>query len=474
MNSRNPNQVDLTKLFEDGEKEAHKNQQDYSYSVAYAIADYPLSHIPGYYAAGCSEPVEAGHPLGYGTFCDYFIAGIASTIVIFYNRFEPIAKTNELSSNQPSFEKLAEAITEFERNVSNTFVVQAEIQSKPTSSCVVQLCTGGRIEIPESVTVRSTLLGSVDDGNKTRSLLRIEIDASSDEGRLICQLANEIARLTALPKTIAVANPDGKVQGEIESAVPKALGSMRSEAINVLCTGTSCDNPSYAYYKATRDIEDFALNHAEGCVAMNITRLGRRELRIQHSANNGVPCGRSYSGKVYIDVVFASDTKLGRDIDVDLRGDVESATPDGDRDFTSAFQITPSESVKITLKSVLLLRGVDIPAHPDGYLRLKVQIFQDGKQVAVREIGGTDLTPAGPGKHVVTKAFEESLPPGKYSARFDFTSYWKYGGRMSYSTQATLEGDSEQKWSHQLIAAKGQKNPTYETEKIAFEIIKGS
>ena len=70
-------------------KEFASKQDDYNKSVAYAIDQYPLSDLPGYYTDGCSSVVEAGYPLGRGRFCDYFILAAGSTIVVFYNRFQP-------------------------------------------------------------------------------------------------------------------------------------------------------------------------------------------------------------------------------------------------------------------------------------------------------------------------------------------------------------------------------------------------
>lgn len=66
------------------------NRDNYKYSAAYNLGDFPLPLYPAFYS-GCSKVVDAGHPLGRGRFCDYMIIGAASTIVIWYNRFESIA-----------------------------------------------------------------------------------------------------------------------------------------------------------------------------------------------------------------------------------------------------------------------------------------------------------------------------------------------------------------------------------------------
>lgn len=65
------------------------NRNNYKYSAAYTVGDFPLSLFPAYYS-GCSKTVDAGPPLGRGRFCDYMIIGAGSTIVIWYNRFESV------------------------------------------------------------------------------------------------------------------------------------------------------------------------------------------------------------------------------------------------------------------------------------------------------------------------------------------------------------------------------------------------
>lgn len=162
--------------------------------------------------------------------------------------------------------------------------------------------------------------------------------------------------------------------------------------------------------------------------------------------------------------------------DVDLLDLSNVDKPRNEDDLTdisvdSELTVVSASTLRITIHSVLTLSGVRIPAQGSGYLILWADVYQEnGDYRGKLRIGGPDLTPAGPSGSYRSEKVLESIPPGRYRAKFELMSYWKHGGRMKYSTYAQIEGDGDVIWKYELKSTPGQKNPLYEDAKIKFEV----
>jgi hypothetical protein len=136
----------------------------------------------------------------------------------------------------------------------------------------------------------------------------------------------------------------------------------------------------------------------------------------------------------------------------------------------ASLTVVSAKNIVVSVNSILHLDGVSIPAQGSGYLTVWADIsHENGGYRKKIEISAVDLTPAGPGNHTAKKVLE-NIPPGRYSAYFDFMSYWRHGGRFTYSTYAAIEGDGENKWSYQLVGTQGPDDVRYESATVTLEV----
>lgn len=142
-----------------------------------------------------------------------------------------------------------------------------------------------------------------------------------------------------------------------------------------------------------------------------------------------------------------------------------------DVNIGSQVAVISAKNIGIVINSILSLDGLSIPAQGEGYLTVWANISQEnGGYKNKIEISARDLTPAGPGTHTAKKVLE-NIPPGRYNAYFDFMSYWRHGGRFTYSTYAAIEGEGQKKWGYQLVGTQGQgDSPMYESALVIIEV----
>jgi hypothetical protein len=152
----------------------------------------------------------------------------------------------------------------------------------------VKLCTGQTVQLPCSIINNFKLLGISQSEEKITKLGLISIDKSSPEGLAIYQLC-EIVK---------------NYHDEKSESLQSKLFSEESLTITVPISGLACNHPSYSYFNSQYPIIDFATNRSENCSVVEVKKLGNKQLRVQHAAFSGTPCGNNYSGKVYIDIVI--------------------------------------------------------------------------------------------------------------------------------------------------------------------------
>jgi uncharacterized small protein (DUF1192 family) len=216
-----------------------------------------------------------------------------------------------MADEKQKFPPVAKEAAALKAGVPSRFQVSIESFSEDGAYCHVALCTGTRLPVHQSVLKDIRLLGVSKSGGRTLTLAEIEVDASTEAGRLICLLAAEIERLTG-ERQNCQASPDGCTNVQKEFKEPPILFLDPSfkdrNTITVTCSGYACayqaGRPNYAYYNAPQNISAFYFNHADNCQCLQIVKLGARQLRVMHESLPGVICGTSYTGKVYIDVAF--------------------------------------------------------------------------------------------------------------------------------------------------------------------------
>ncbi len=111
-----------------------------------------------------------------------------------------VVTANISDSTDQALSDLAKAI-KIQQVCAPIFVTSVLSISEDHSSAKVKLCTGSIIDVPKSVLKNVTYLGTVTCGDETRGIASGEIDISTDVGKLIQQMANEIIRLSGTVKS---------------------------------------------------------------------------------------------------------------------------------------------------------------------------------------------------------------------------------------------------------------------------------
>ncbi|EPM5418058.1 hypothetical protein ACTM2X_002923 [Vibrio parahaemolyticus] len=134
--------------------------------------------------------------------------------------------------------------------------------------------------------------------------------------------------------------------------------------------------------------------------------------------------------------------------------------------------IFSGRTITIGVHGVLSLVRASLPAYGDGYFRVRARVSQkDGSFKKSLLVSGPDITPAGSGRKSADKVESESIMPGIYSVRLETMSYWKQGGRLQYSTEATIQIDGVLVTSLRTDATQGQENPRDEALTFRFKVV---
>lgn len=178
----------------------------------------------------------------------------------------------------------------------------------------VRLCTGTRLDVPDSAVKNVSLIGRMGDDSGGEPLALLEIDDTTPAGRLVCQLAAEVERLTrpaeplrdAGDSTTATGEPtaEGAFEQALEAPEPAAALRGHAQEIKFHCNGIACQ-PNFSNYNSDKNIVGHAFKRAEGCQFGGLTQIGPRTLRVTHHAFGGTKCGSAYNGRVWVDVAFA-------------------------------------------------------------------------------------------------------------------------------------------------------------------------
>jgi hypothetical protein len=203
--------------------------------------------------------------------------------------------------------------------------------SEDHSSVKVKLCTGGVIDVPISIVKNVTHLGTVTTGDECRSIASGEIDVSTDVGKLIQQMADEI---NGLSRSLEAARRlQGTDVNRISSAAEKsAIVRLKTDIapsdtvlprslVLIQWDGIAGDpySPYFVFYQAPphqylssweviglvncffksppviADYENFDPNKPDG-------------LQFFPDAAHGTPIGTRYTGAIKLSVVLVQET----------------------------------------------------------------------------------------------------------------------------------------------------------------------
>ena len=158
----------------------------------------------------------------------------------------------------------------------------------------VRLCTGSVLSLPESLV--NNVIGPVvsTSGDKSQLYVRVELDSSTPEGQLICQLAADIESLTNANRC----KGDGQ---RLVGATAFDSGDTKVYLYGVTCkaggniTDVTFREPITSYSLGT-------IGGDEGVFVISHRKLNSRTVRIVHDRT--AVCGTSYRG----DLVLYYDT----------------------------------------------------------------------------------------------------------------------------------------------------------------------
>ena len=200
-----------------------------------------------------------------------------------------------------------------EQSTESKFTIAVESFSDDSTGCIALLCTGKRLFIPNSIVVEADYLGVIDDCSRNLHSVSLTVDTSQESGKLICQLAGELERVTEMLRSQKSRRSiDDKSENLSTDKTEKKFvldeqkslsASNSSKEIYVGCSGKACTD-SYSHYTSDKTILSHEFIRQDGCQAVQIKKVGSKKIRVRHSSPFGTRCGESYSGKVWLELEF--------------------------------------------------------------------------------------------------------------------------------------------------------------------------
>jgi hypothetical protein len=211
------------------------------------------------------------------------------------------------------------------------FVASVLSVSEDKSRLRVRLCTGRAIDVPVSILKNMSALGTVSTEDESFGVASGEIDISTDSGRLIQQLADEISRLSSLldiarqrlraPSASTAASAAVQAdQGNRPATIQLSDTVLPATIVKIPFSGIAGFPKPVDYGKPTfQYIQDWSIFQLLHCSLTQPPRVvatghdGNRPDRVTQiefilDAAPGTPLGTAYNAQLQLSVTLVQET----------------------------------------------------------------------------------------------------------------------------------------------------------------------